>query len=124
MAACRRLLIFYAVSKRFQATPRQEWDLEGGIGSKPLESFERKNVQQSPDIASGFNRGNRIRTNAEKALKTRAFNDSEFLGEQFGEQFGIKEQILTLFEKLGADEQAALLEALTARVKTAADISR
>ena len=77
-----------------------------------------------PDIASGFNRGNRIRTNAEKALKTRAFNDSEFLGEQFGEQFGIKEQILTLFEKLGADEQAVLLEALTARVKTAADISR
>ena len=68
--------------------------------------------------------GTGTRTRGERALNLRGICDSRNLGEQFGEQFGIKEQILTLFEKLGADEQAALLEALTARVKTAADISR
>ena len=71
-------------------------------------------------IARVYTRGYTILTNAERALKTRAFNDSQDLGEQFGEQTEIKEQILFLFDKLEANEQAVLLEALQGRIQNAA----
>ena len=69
-------------------------------------------MQKVPD------RGRGIRTNASRALKTRAFNDSQILGERFGEQTAIFEQILTLFEMLGADEQEEILSILEAVKKT------
>lgn len=61
------------------------------------------------------------RTGSERALFLRGFCESQNLGEQFGEQTAILEQILTLFEKLDAERQAALLDVLQGRIQTAAE---
>lgn len=129
MATRRRLLIFYALSKRFQATPRQESYWEGRIGSKPLESFERKNAQQSflqvslqemknrlPDIASGFNRGNRIRTNLKNPGKTGLFAIDENSTAYFTTYQNFLEHVLSVFDRLTAGQQEALIVALQDRI--------
>ena len=75
-------------------------------------------------VARAINRGDWNLTDGERALNLRAFCNTQNLGERFGEQTAIFEQVLTLFEKLDADRQAALLETLTARIQSAADTSR
>ncbi len=71
--------------------------------------------------ARATDRGDWNLTDSERALKTRAFCDSQNLGEQFGEQTVIFEQVLTLFEKLGADQKKSLLEMLTDRMEVMND---
>lgn len=75
-------------------------------------------------VARATDRGDWNLTDGERALFLRGFCNTQNLGEQFGEQTAIFEQVLTLFEKLDADRQAALLETLTAKIQSAAGISR
>ena len=66
-------------------------------------------------VARAMSWGTGTRTTPVRALKTRAFCDSQNLEEQFGEQSAIFEQIVILFAMLDAERQTALLEILKER---------
>ena len=52
------------------------------------------------------------------------FDNADNTGTQFGTHLNFYEQIIDLFDRLTPDEQAALLDALQARIQSAADTSR
>ena len=82
-------------------------------------SARNKNPLQ--EVARDGNSSTGTRTGNERALFLRGFCDSQNLGEQFGEQTAIFEQILTLFEKLDADQKKRLLGMLTDRMEVMND---
>lgn len=51
----------------------------------------------------------------------RGFCDSQNLGEQFGEQLPIFEQIIDLFDRLGAEQRERLLKMLANRMEVMND---
>ncbi|MBR6436183.1 MAG: hypothetical protein IKS45_06725 [Thermoguttaceae bacterium] len=72
-------------------------------------------------VARAKSRGDWNLTDSVRALNLRDICDSQNLGEQFGEQTAILEQIIDLFDRLEADKQAALLEVLQGRIQTPAE---
>ena len=65
-----------------------------------------------------------IEQSAKDPQKQGLFDNADNAAPQFCPQVNFYEQILTLFDRLEADQQAALLETLQGRIQSAAGISR
>ena len=65
-----------------------------------------------------------IEQSAKDPQKQGLSDNADNAAPQFCPQVNFYEQILTLFDRLEADQQAALLETLQGRIQSAAGISR